>query len=285
MQDCISEKDSRILESMQMEDLPEYRPIRKIPKGGLTDLWVCSHEVYGCVVVRFIREQYRKDRTILKSFKKGIKILRQLEHPGVVNLLHEGVVKGSPYMVIDYHESENLRECILHQNPILRQNSLTLVRELASVLSYLHLSGYLHMDLKPENILIKANTDLILIDFDLSLKHRSSKPVKMRVLPGTPTYLAPETLRYKTVDERSEVFAFGVVAYEMLSGHKPFEANSVTEYKRAVANLRVPAYPLHEYRKDISKKLEQVIMKCLSKNVEARYPSMALVLRDLDQLL
>jgi serine/threonine-protein kinase len=107
----------------------------------------------------------------------------------------------------------------------------------------------------------------------------------MRVLPGTPTYLAPETLRYKTVDERSEVFAFGVVAYEMLSGHKPFEANSVTEYKRAVANLRVPAYPLHEYRKDISKKLEQVIMKCLSKNVDARYPSMALVLRDLDQLL
>ena len=188
-------------------------------------------------------------------------------------------------MVINYHESENLRECILHQNPILHNNSLVLVRELASALKYLHHAGYLHMDLKPENILIKKNAELILIDFDLSLKHNNAKHVKLKVLPGTPTYLAPETLRHHKVDERSEVFAFGVVAYEMLSGHKPFEANSVTEYKRAVVDMRVSAYPLHEHRNDISKKLEQVVMKCLSKRVDNRYPTMALVLRDLDDLL
>lgn len=270
---------------MEIEDLPAYRPIRKIPKGGLTDLWVCSHPEHGRVVVRFVREQYRKDRTIRKAFKKGIKILNLLDHPGVVTLIEEGKCKGTPYMVIDYHESENLRECILHQNPILHDNSLVLVRELASALSYLHANGYLHMDLKPENILIKKNAELILIDFDLSLQHRNSKHLKMKVLPGTPTYLAPETLRHHKVDERSEVFAFGVVAYEMLSGHKPFEANSVTEYKRAVADMRVKAYPLHEYRQDISKKLEQVVMKCLSKPLKSRYPSMALVLRDLDKLL
>jgi serine/threonine-protein kinase len=270
---------------MEIEDLPEFRPIRKIPKGGLTDLWVCSHPECGRVVVRFIREQYRKDRNIRKSFKKGIKILQLLDHPGVVTLIQEGVCKGTPYMVIDYHDSENLRECILHQNPILHDNSLVLVRELASALSYLHHSGYLHMDLKPENILIKKNAELILIDFDLSMRHRGSRQVKLKILPGTPTYLAPETLRHRKVDERSEVFACGVVAYEMLSGHKPFEANSVTEYKRAVADMRRQAYPLHEYRNDISKKLEQVVMKCLSKRVDSRFPSMALVLRDLDQLL
>jgi serine/threonine-protein kinase len=270
---------------MEIEDLSGFRAIRKIPKGGLTDLWVCSHSEYGRVVVRYIKEQYRRDRNIRKSFKKGIKILKLLEHPGVVTLLEEGICAGTPYMVIDYHESENLRECIQHQNPVLHENSLVLVRELASALSYLHHTGYLHMDLKPENILIKKNAELILIDFDLSLKHNIAKYVKLKVLPGTPTYLAPETLRHHKVDERSEVFAFGVVAYEMLSGHKPFEANSVTEYKRAVADMRVAAYPLHEHRKDIAKKLEQVVMKCLNKRVENRYPSMALVLRDLDQLL
>jgi len=271
---------------MQIQDLPQYRPIRKIPKGGLTDLFVCTPpNGSGRVVVRYIKDQYTKDRNIRKAFKKGSEILKSLDHPGVVKLREDGVCKGSPYMVIDYHESENLRECILHQNTRLKEHSLTLTRQLADVLSYLHHAGYLHMDLKPENILITPNTELILIDFDLSMPHRGAKPVKMKTLPGTPTYLAPETLKEQWVDERSEVFAFGVVAYEMLTHHKPFEANSVTEYKRAVADPRIKPYPLHEHRSDISRKLENVIFKCLSKDITARYPSMALVRRDLDALL
>ena len=270
---------------MQIQDLPEYRVIRKIPKGGLTDLYVCNDASGNRVVIRFIKEQYKQDRNMRKAFMKGLKILKELDHPGVVKVLHDGIIKGIPYMIIDYHESENLRECILHQNPILRQHSLTLVRQLASALSYIHSRGYLHMDLKPENMLIKPTVELLLIDFDLSLKHKGPKNLKMKILPGTPTYLAPETLLHQTVDERSEVFAFGVVSYELLTGHKPFEANSVTEYKRAVVDPRVKAYPVHEYRKDISRKLEDIVMKCLSKNPNMRYPSMALVRRDLDALL
>lgn len=248
-------------------------------------MYVCSDANGKRVVVRFIRDQFKTDRNMRKMFKKGLEILKTLDHPGVVSVLDEGEIKGSPYMVIEYHESENLRECILHQNPILKSHSLTFVRQLAAALSYVHSQGYLHMDLKPENMLIKPSVDLLLIDFDLAIRHKGPKPVKMKVLPGTPTYLAPETLAHRIVDERSEVFAYGVASYELLTHHKPFEANSVTEYKRAVADPRVKAYPLHEYRSDISRRLEDVIMKCLSKNTAARYPSMALVKRDLDALL
>jgi len=270
---------------MQIQDLPQYRMIRKIPKGGLTDLYVCGTPEGHRVVVRFIKEHYKNDRNMRKAFKKGLEILQELDHPGVVKVLDSGSIKGVPYMVIDYHESENLRECILHQNPILRAHSLTLVRQLADALSYVHNRGYLHMDLKPENMLVKPSVELMLIDFDLSIRHKGSKSVKMKVLPGTPTYLAPETLVYQLVDECSEVFAYGVAAYELLCSHKPFEANSVTEYKRAVVDSRVKAYPLHEHRGDISRKLEEVVMKCLSKNPAMRYPSMSLVKRDLDALL
>ena len=270
---------------MHIQDLSEYRVIRKIPKGGLTDLYVCADASGKRVVVRYIREQYKNDRIMRKAFKKGIEILTVLDHPCVVKLIAHGDVKGMPYMVIDYHESENLRECILHQNPILKEHSLTLVRQLADALSYVHSKGYLHMDLKPENMLIKSTVELMLIDFDLSLQHKSSRPVKMKVLPGTPTYLAPETLLHHIVDERSEVFAYGVVAYELLTQHKPFEANSVSEYKRAVVDSRIRPYPLHERRADISRRLEDVVMKCLSKNPLERYPSMSLVRRDLDALL
>lgn len=251
----------------------------------MTDLYVCSDTEGKRFIVRFIREQYRKDRSIVKSFKNGLKHLQSMDHPSVIHVMDEGVCKGVPYMVIEYHEAHNLRECILHQDKILKINSLIYVRELASALNYVHQQGYLHMDLKPENILIKEDPGLILIDFDLSICHKGSKPVKLKTIPGTPTYLAPETLRHQIADERAEVFAFGVVAYELLCHHKPFEANSVTEYKRSVADPRIKAYPIHEHRNDISKKLEAVIHKCLSKRPDERYPSMSLVLRDLDALL
>lgn len=126
---------------MQIQDLPVYRVIRKIPKGGLTDLYVCSDANGKRVVVRFIRDQFKTDRNMRKMFKKGLEILKTLDHPGVVSVLDEGEIKGSPYMVIEYHESENLRECILHQNPILKSHSLTFVRQLAAALSYVHSQG------------------------------------------------------------------------------------------------------------------------------------------------
>jgi len=270
---------------MQIQDLPQYRPLHKIPKGGMTDLYVCSDAQGKRVVVRYVRDQYRKDKNIIRSFKKGTEHLKSFSHPSIIRIIEDGCIKGAPYMVIEYHEAENLRECILHQNHALRENSLTLLRELASALCYVHNQGFLHMDLKPENILITKAPDLILIDFDLSIPHKGSRPVKLKVLPGTPTYLAPETLRNHLVDEVSEVFTFGVVAYELLSNHKPFEANSVTEYKRAVADMKIKAYPLHEHRNNISKPIEDIVLTCLNKNPQTRYPSMALVMRDLDSLL
>jgi len=270
---------------MNIQDLPQFRPLQKIPKGGLTDLYICSNDQGERIVVRYVRDQYRKDRSILKLFKNGMRHVKSMDHPCVIRMLDEGTHKGEPYMVIEYHDAHNLRESILHQESILKTHSLTYVRELAAALNYVHNSGYLHMDLKPENILVKSDPGLVLIDFDLSIPHKSSKPIKLKQLPGTPTYLAPETLRQHHVDERAEVFAFGVVSYELLCHHKPFEANSVTEYKRAVADPRVNPYPIHEHRPDISKKLETLILKCLAKRPENRYPSMALVLRDLDALL
>lgn len=251
----------------------------------MTDLYVCADDQGKRFIVRFIREQYRRDRAIVKSFKNGLKHVKAMDHPCVIKVIDDGVCKGVPYMVIEYHNAQNLRECILHQESVLKTNSLVLVRELAAALNYVHSQGYLHMDLKPENILITQKPGLVLIDFDLSIAHKSSKATKLKVLPGTPTYLAPETLRHHLTDERAEVFAYGVVAYELLCHHKPFEANSVTEYKRAVADPRIKAYPIHEHRQDISRKLESIILKCLAKRPEERYPSMALVLRDLDALL
>ncbi len=271
---------------MQIQDVPDYKVLHKIPKGGMTDLYVCQRKDEDKVVIRYLKESSRKNSAVRKAFRSGIDILGGFSHPGVIKLLSKGKgSKGAHYMVIPYHESENLRECILHKNPKLKEHSLTLIRKLADALAYVHNQGYIHMDLKPENVLIDEDLNLILIDFDLCRAHKGNKPVKLKILQGTPTYLAPETLRQQIVDERSEVFTYGVIAYEMLTMHKPFEANSVAEYKRAVGDPRVKPYPLHEYRQDVSRKVEEIVTKCLRKDPESRYPSMSLVCRDLQALL
>lgn len=270
---------------MNTDDFPGYKLIRKIPKGGITDLYVCDSPANQRVLVRLIGESHKKDRQVKKCFIRGVQILSSLQHPNIVRVLDSGTIRRSPFVIIEYHQAVDGREAILKRNPALTDHALTVVRSLAATLSYLHGQGYLHMDLKPENLLIRETGDIMLVDFDFATAHRSSKAIKLKNLPGTPTYLSPEALRTQRVDERSEVFAFGVVAYELLCFHKPFEANSVTEYKLSVVDPNTAAYPLHEHRPDIAKQLEAIVMKCLNKSPEMRYPSMALVQRDLDALL
>ena len=92
--------------------------------------------------------------------------------------------------MVEYHESLNLRECILRRDPITEDYPIHLIRDMAAGLNYIHRQGYLHMDLKPENILVRPDHHCIYVDFDLSLEYRG-KPIKLKEIPGTPSYLAP----------------------------------------------------------------------------------------------
>lgn len=269
---------------MNVNDIDGYRVIRKINKGGLTDLYVAADPDGMQVVIRFMKESFIKDRMLRARFINGIQVLNHLHHPNIVALLAEGMMDDEPFMIIEYHENLNLRERIQKRSELIEQHPFTLARQLAAGLNYIHQRGFLHMDLKPENLLIREDGHLILVDFDLALAH-FGRAQKIRDLPGTPSYIAPETILSKTLDERSEIFVFGAVVYEMLTLHKPFEKNSVVEYQRAVIDPREKPFPLAHYRKDLSTSLEKVVLKCLAKKPDDRYPSMSLVVRDLDALL
>lgn len=250
----------------------------------MTDLYLATDQEGRQVVLRVIKSSHHKERAIRKQFLHGIDVLKKLDHPNIIRLLDYGKIHGHPWMSVAFYEGQDLRERIANHDTHLHTYAYRLVYQLAETLWYLHRSGYLHMDLKPENILITHEMQPILIDFDLAMRHKY-RSLKVKKLSGTAHFLAPETYHNHIIDERAEIFAFGAAMYELLSGHKPFLADSSHDYKRKLMDLHTQPAAIRHHRAGVAASLEMVILKCLAKRREDRYPSMSLVLKDLEAVL
>jgi serine/threonine-protein kinase len=134
--------------------------------------------------------------------------------------------------------------------------------------------------MKPENVLVPKEGYVRVIDFDLSVP-KPDRPKKLRRVSGTPAYLAPELIAEQVVDERTDIFAFGVLAYKMLTGREPLGGHSRKEMLAKYADYRQHFVPPRRHNPRISPALEKIILNCLQKEVMRRYPTMSLVLRDL----
>jgi serine/threonine-protein kinase len=176
-----------------------------------------------------------------------------------------------------------LKELYARQDALLAENVAQILIDAATGLSHIHESGYMHLDFKPENILITRNAAVRLIDFDMA-QPIPEKPVKFSKNPGTPGYMAPEQLKREPIDARVDIFAFGVSAYELLTNHKPFPGETPAEILAAQMEPN-GLVPLREYNPDVPPALEKVVLKCLERNPERRYPFSGVMLRELQSAL
>jgi serine/threonine-protein kinase len=141
----------------------------------------------------------------------------------------------------------------------------------------------MHLDFKPENILVTGNGNVRLIDFDLA-QPILEKPKKMSGNPGTPGYMSPEQLQRKPISARVDIFAFGVAAYELLTGHKPFPGEAPAEILAAQLDPAGPVPP-REHNADIPVTLEKVILKCLALDPDRRHPFVSVLVHELQNAL
>lgn len=266
-----------------MYQFPGYTTIRRLPAGGMTDAYVARDTKKTPVVIRALREEFAKKRKWRNSFLESAAILSELDHPSIVRMreLHD-----SPpyYMVVEYIESKSLRSLILNKDPMIDAHRLSMLRQMASALYYMHSKGYLHLDFKPDNLLVRDDASVVLIDFDLATA-RMKRPPRLRELDGTPFYMPPESLRRRRVDELCDIYAFGITAYEMINYHKPFQADTLQLARRAQANPSSKPIPFRTGITNVPPALQDLVLKCLAKNPGDRYPSMSLVLKDLDDLV
>jgi serine/threonine-protein kinase len=248
--------------------------------GGMADIWLVSDERGKPYALRRLKRELRFNFTARRRFSRGNEILSKLtESDHIVGYVEH----GSDYLLMDYVEAENLKMLFARQDPVLVENVAQILIDMATGLSDIHESGYMHLDFKPENVLVSRNGAVRLIDFDLA-QPIPEKPIKLSKNPGTPGYMAPEQLKREPLDARADIFAFGVAAYELLTNHKPFPGETPAEIlaaQMAPGGLIAP----REHNPDVSPALQKAILKCLEREPDRRYPFSGILVRDLQNAL
>jgi serine/threonine protein kinase len=257
-----------------------YTVHERINRGGMADIYLATDRNGEKFILRMLLPELRFNWQASRRFRWGCEVECQLDHPNVVHCYEWGKFRGRRYAVLEFIDGPNLKERILRADPILVEQRLKLLTGMAAGLAHVHERGFLHLDFKPENLLISKAGDPKLLDFDLAIE-RPSQPRRVSKLSGTPAYLAPEQILRQPLDERADIFAFGLVAYEMLTGKKPVTGDTLEEVMQKYADFDLHLKPLRAHLPNVPPIIERVILKCLERDVARRYPSMSLVVRDL----
>ena len=257
-----------------------YSVLEKLKSGGQAELFLAADETGQRYALRLLHASLRWRWKSRRRFWSGCETESKLNHPNVVRCFSFGKSDGRPYAILEYVNGPNLKECILRNEEVLSLQRLHLLVGMASGLQHIHESGFMHLDFKPENVVVTEDCDPKIVDFDLA-QPRPDIPTRIRKLSGTPAYLAPEQFLRQPVDERADIFAFGLTAYEMMTGRKPIVGETLAQVIRKYENFDAYFKPPRVLVPEIPIDIERVILKCLERDVTRRYPTMGLVVRDL----
>jgi len=255
-----------------------------INSGGMADIWLATDQDHKPYAVRKLHDNLRFNLLARRRFVRGCEILAHIHnHEHVIGYLEHGKISGTLYCLMEYVESSNLKQMLLRNDPILLENVGNILIDMAVALEHVHDSGYMHLDFKPENVLITRNAAVRLVDFDLA-QPRPEQPKKFSKNPGTPAYMAPEQLQREAYDHRVDIFGYGVTAYELLTGQKPFPGDSPEEILRKQLDRSGFVVP-RQINEAIPPAVEKSILKCLERDPDKRHPIMSVLVLELKAAL
>jgi serine/threonine-protein kinase len=268
------------------KELGGYELIKRVGHGGMGVVYRARHQqTKQLVALKIIASHRLTDAEHKRRFVLEAETASLLNHPNIVSVHDAGQERGFHYMVMDYVESITLSH-LLEDQPLESDTSARVALSLAETLSYVHGEGILHRDLKPSNILVDKSGKPWLTDFGVAKRLFADDWVTATgMLLGTPSYMPPEQIagKHEAMGPASDVYALGAVLYEMLTGRPPFRSSSPFDTLQMA--LYTNPSPPRRFDSSISKDLEAICLKCLSKAPHMRYASAADVATDLRAFL
>jgi len=243
-----------------------------------------DRELDDLVALKMLRRELWGDRSQLDRLKSEIKLARKITHSNVLRTHDFGEIDGVPYISMEYVRGVTLRYMLDQTSRLPYSAGLRLAKQLCSGLGAAHAVGVLHRDIKPENLILEPTGNAKLMDFGIARPIDRLAPAQTQAgfIVGTPQYLAPEVLQGAEADARADIYSSGIVLYEIFTGVLPFDGPTAMEV--VVQHLREePAAPSSRWP-EIPPALEITILKCLKKDPEQRYRSVADLLHDLEAL-
>jgi len=256
------------------QSIGRYHVLEKLGEGGMASVYrAFDTRLDRDVALKVIQAVRQQSPEFLKRFEREAKALAQLAHPNIVSIFDYGEQDGVPYLVMEYTPGGTLKQRL--GDPMPWPQACRLLAPIARALHYAHQQKIVHRDIKPSNILITASGDPKLSDFGIAKILEAEKTWDLTgtgVGIGTPEYMAPEQGMGKAVDHRADIYALGIVLFELVTGRTPFKADTPLAVMLKQVNDPLPRP--REFAKDLPKAVEQVIFKALAKNPEGRFRSM-----------
>lgn len=257
----------------------KYRIVRLLGKGGMSDVYEAKDGAAECAVaLKVLPAVFSRDDERSRRFAKEIQASASLKHPNIVEVFEVGEVEGLHFYTMSLLPAGDLKK-ELNSGPLYQEHALRITSEIADALHYAHQQGFVHRDVKPENILFNSSGRAVLTDFGIAIATTSTTRITATGLSiGTPHYMSPEQARGQDVDSRSDIYALGVVLYEMLCGKVPFNARDSFAIGLMHINDTPPAIPGELWR------FEKVLSRMLAKNAADRYQDCSELLEDIAAL-
>ena len=246
-----------------------YLLTERIATGGMGEVWQAQDEVLSrTVAVKVLKTEYAEDEAFLERFRNEAKHTASLSHPGIANVFDYGEAGGTAYLVMEYVRGEPLSALLAREGRLPADRTLDIVGQTGLALQAAHDVGLVHRDVKPGNILIRPDGVVKVTDFGIARAVDSAPVTQTGMVVGTAAYLSPEQASGKPVTPASDIYALGVVAYECLSGRRPFDEAAPV----AVAMSHISATP-PPLTKDLPPLVVDFVNRALEKDPARRQPS------------
>jgi serine/threonine protein kinase len=246
-----------------------YRVLEKLGEGGMGTVYLAEQvAISRKVALKILRPDYTSDQEFVRRFRQEAKLAASFSHRNVVTVFDfDQADDGSLYIVMEYVDGESLAD-VIRNGPMDISRGLQLAAQIADGLNAAHRAGVIHRDVKPENIMVVGEGEEIkLMDFGIARLRdtgATSRLTRAGTIMGTPAYMAPEQIEGQEVSERTDIYAFGIVLYEILSGTVPFRAP--TPGAVLIKHLQETAVPLRKLRSDVPVLVERVVIQALQKD-------------------
>jgi len=265
------------------DQFEQYQIQAHMAQGGMSDVYRAFDLVNRReVVIKIPDQSMLGDPAQFERFQRELDVMKTLDHPSILKGLGSGKFNRIPYLVTQFVDSESLRSLIDSEAPIESEKVILIIRKIADGMAYCHKNNVIHRDLKPENILITTDGQPVIMDFGLALTKGSHRVTysNLSATMGTPDYMSPEQVEGQRGDQRTDIYALGIIMYEMLTGKTPYTGDSNMAIMAQHLNGTAPR--LDKFNPSISLQLAALVATCLARNPNDRYKDMESLINILD---
>jgi len=251
----------------------QYQIIESIGRGGTAQIYrAYQPSIRREVVIKVLSHIFQDDSGFVKKFAQEADVIAHLQHPHIIPIYDFGEQDGEVYIVMAYLRGGTLADLIEHsQGGLPNEESMRLLDSIAEGLDYAHAKGIVHRDMKSSNILMDESNNPYLADFGLAKFTEGRQEMTNTAVAGTASYMAPEIAQTGKSTKRADIYALGVILFEMLTGQLPYRGK--TPYYVLSAHVNQPIPRIREFRPDLPEFMQAVIDKALAKQPEERFAS------------